>query len=320
LSRVLLLPGMEFRKADGPLARELVTWSTNVREKQGFIATHMIVVDQAAYFAGLDARLRALGGAIRDRQDNDHLDLDGLTRQVLIALTLCGRCVWEIGGNFTFVHSGRAARYRPAAYSHRDTQRTSPMFRYSAPAEWFLNIGPKPLRVLCTQLDRYYRSGVWWVDRLSVALGYLWSALTASHPELSFVALCMALEALTSTSQNEITHTLAERCAVLTCTSGSKRIALYREIKDLYGMRSRIVHGRSAPSKGRTLNWETLAITAKISLVPQSALFRMLDVALQVINAALRNRRLLGVLHVKRSEDKASAALNEYFQSLLLCA
>ena len=92
---------------------------------------------------------------------------------------------------------------------------------------------------------------------------------------------------------------------------------MYEEVKDLYAIRSKIVHGRSAPRKG-AMTWETLAITAKISLVPRSTLFKMLAVTVQVINAVLGRPKLREILHVKRSEDKASEAISEYFQSLLL--
>lgn len=92
---------------------------------------------------------------------------------------------------------------------------------------------------------------------------------------------------------------------------------MYDEVKELYNLRSKIVHGRSAPRKG-PVNWETLAITAKWSIVPKTSILRMLAVAIQVVNAVLNRPKLLDILHVRRSEEKASDALNEYFQSLLL--
>lgn len=127
----------------------------------------------------------------------------------------------------------------------------------------------------------------------------------------------MALEAIASTSQNEITHILAERCAVLVHLPGQERVEMYGEIKELYALRSRIVHGRSAPRKG-PMNWETLAITAKKSLVPRSQVRRMLAVTLQILNSVLYRPRLLELLHVRRSEEKASKALDKYFLDLLM--
>ena len=315
LTRASLLSGVSLRRASGPLAREIKERSKSFPVKPNFIATHLIVVDQNAYFEGLDRRL-ATTGATRDKEAFAHVDLDGISRQVLIALTLCSRCVWEVGGHHT-IDNSVPQRPSTTGYSHRDTVQVSNLLRYSTPDGWFVDLHSRDLRVACELLDCYYRSGTWWSDRLSVALGHLWSALTTSHPELSFVALCMALEAIASTSQNEISHILAERCAVLVHAKGEARVQMYKEVKDLYKLRSKIVHGRSTPRKG-LMNWESLAITAKISLVPRSSIFRMLAVAIQVINAALGHSSLLAILHVRRSEEKASAAVDEYFQNLLL--
>jgi len=166
-------------------------------------------------------------------------------------------------------------------------------------------------------LDRYYRTGIWWNDRLSVALGYLWSALTTSHPELSFTALCMALEAITTSANTEVTHILAERCALLARKTVSSRQAAYAELKQLYALRSKIVHGRSAPRKG-SMTWETLAISAKYSMVPRAQVFCLLAYVIDVINGVLGNRALLKILYTKQSEDAESKAIDEYFQRLLL--
>lgn len=315
-ARASLHSGVSIRKAEGPLARKVAERSKTLPVAPGFVPTHLIVIDQNAYFEGLDERLLA-AGATRDKGEHSHVDLDGLKRQVLIAITLRGRCVWEVGDHHTFDYSDPDFPYSSAGYSHHDTQRVSSLLRYSAPDGWFVDVRSGELRAACNQLDCYYRSGTWWVDRLSVALGYLWSGLTTSHPELSFLALCMALEAIGSTSHNEISHILAERCAVLTEASGKNRLLMYDEVKDLYALRSKIVHGRSTPRRG-PMNWETLAITAKQSLVPRSARFRMLAVTIRVINAVLGKSELLDILHVRRSEEKASEALNEYFQSSLL--
>ena len=92
---------------------------------------------------------------------------------------------------------------------------------------------------------------------------------------------------------------------------------MYAQIKDLYALRSKIVHGRSEPRKG-PMNWETLAITAKQSLVPRSEIVKLLAVTIQVLKSVLARPQLLELLHVKRSEDKASEAMNQFFLHLLL--
>ena len=315
-SRATLQPGVSLHRAVGPLARKVAECAKFLPIRPGFVSTHLIIVDQSEYLTALDKRLVA-AGTERVKPKSEFIDLHGITRQVLIAVTLLGRGAWTFGGNHMFDHSDPSLPYASAGYSHRPTEGVGALLRYSATSGWFVNIRARDLRTTCEQLDRYYRHGSWWVDRLSVALGYLWSGLTSPHPELAFVAFCTSLEAIASTSQNEITHILAERCAVLVHRPGLERVAMYAQIKDLYALRSKIVHGRSAPRKG-PVNWETLAITAKQSLVPRSEVVKLLGVTIQVLNSVLARPQLLELLHVRRSEEKASEAMNHYFLHLLL--
>lgn len=315
-TRAALQTGVSLRRATGPLGRQVAERTKTHPVQPGFAATHLIVVDQADYFQGLDARLAAEGGT-RDVGDFSHIDLDGIARQVLISITLLSHCTWQVGGTYTFDYPDSDFPYRSGGYSHRETVSVAQAFRYSAASGWFRDLKASELRRKCVQLDCYYRSGTWWFDRLSVALGYLWSGLTTTHSELAFVSFCMALEAIASTSNNEITHILAERCALLTESDLEHRLRAYSEVKDLYELRSKIVHGRSAPKKG-PITSESLAITAKLSVVPHSELLRILAYVVAVINGVLRRPELMALLHVKRSEENASKALHEYFQRLLL--
>lgn len=56
---------------------------------------------------------------------------------------------------------------------------------------------------------------------------------------------CSALEALVSTSQQELSHQVSERVAALLVGPGQKRIKLYKRVKKAYGFRSKTVHGAS---------------------------------------------------------------------------
>lgn len=315
--RARLFEGVSIQTATGPLARKVNTRTKSLPVQPGFLATHLIVIEQTAYLAALDHRLKA-ADAGREKHDLEIIDTGGICRQVLMSITLLSRCAWSVGGTHTFDNSDPGFPYSSAGYSHKPTESVAGLLRHLPSPELLSDITAKELRVSCQALDCYYRTGSWWVDRLSVALGYVWSGVTSQHPELAFVAFCMALESIASTAQNEITHILAERCSVLCHPPGQARLDFYAQVKDLYGLRSKIVHGRSAPRKG-PINWETLAITAKMSLVPRSQVLRMLAVTTQVIVAVMSRPRLLEILHVKRSEEGASEAMHEYFLRLLLC-
>lgn len=313
---VSVIPGVSLRQRAGPIGRLIDSRASKLPVAPGFLATHLIVIDEREYLTHLDSRLRSQGRR-RDPHPFSSLDIDGLGRQILMALTLGGRLSWEIGGHHTFEARGQGRAYSGGSYAHRPTIGVSGLLRYSTPHGWATNVPPARLRVTSLRLDPYYRSGVWWVDRLSAALGYLWSSLTTSHPELAFSGMCMALEALVTTGQTEITHTLAERCAILSRTKHVDRVTMYQEVKQLYSLRSKIVHGRSASGKG-TITMESLSITAKHSMVPRSMLFRMLSATIDVINSVLSSRGLLTVLQTRRSEGKASEAIDAFFQSMLL--
>ena len=56
---------------------------------------------------------------------------------------------------------------------------------------------------------------------------------------------CSGLEALVSTAQQELSHQVSERVAVLLAGSVRQRLQIYRTVKQAYGYRSKAVHGAS---------------------------------------------------------------------------
>lgn len=309
--RAQLIPGVRLQRYTGAMAQQIDDFFERSRNRSGVLPTHLIVVDQSLYFEKLDERLRAEG---KDRAIN-YLDMPGITRQVLICATLLGRLTWTVAGSHTFKPlPGR--RVRHASYSSGLKWSVWPLLRGSSEG-WYSEVRPARLRAITTQLDLYYRTGNYWVDRLGVALGYLWSAMTSPHPELVFAALCMALEAIATTQRSEITHILAERCAILAAHGPQSRTQVYAQVKRLYDVRSKIVHGGSAPRRG-PVTWESLAITAKSSMVPRTKLLEMFALTLDVINGVLRAPALLKILHTEGNEETAGRAIDAHFQSILL--
>ena len=120
-SRATLLPGVFLQKAVGPLARKVADRSKSLPVTSGFVATHLILIEQNAYFEALDERLR-LAGTSREKGNYSNVDFDGLIRQVLIAVTLRSRCEWRVGGHHTYDNSDADFPYRTNGYSHRFTE------------------------------------------------------------------------------------------------------------------------------------------------------------------------------------------------------
>jgi len=67
--------------------------------------------------------------------------------------------------------------------------------------------------------------------------------LYAFNVSMRFLQEAIALEALCSASDTEVTHRVAMTCAILIGTEPEQRKMLYKEAKRLYGIRSRIIHG-----------------------------------------------------------------------------
>jgi Apea-like HEPN len=81
----------------------------------------------------------------------------------------------------------------------------------------------------------------------------------------------MALEALLGDGGAEITHKLAQRSAALVSRSRAQRLTEYGVVKDLYRIRSKLVHGSAQTKKG-VVTWDSLHISAKRANVPVSKL------------------------------------------------
>ena len=317
-----LLPGISIKAYSGRLAKKIDKMiKTGPFFHLGFAPSHLVLIDETTYLKALDSRLITEGASPRPpppMSEHNFLDISAIKRQVLIATTLVGQLTWQVGGHYTFDNSDTHFPYRLNGYSPAPTVQVFMPLLQAAPHDWSNDIRTYSLRSTVSQLDCYYRTGSWWADRLSVALGYLWSTLTTTHIELSFVALCMALEAIATSANTEVTHILAERCALLARNTMPERQIAYTEIKKLYSTRSKIVHGRSAPKKG-LMTWESLAITAKQSMVSLTDLFQLLSYVIDVINGALRSQELLKILHnTKLNIDAEVKAVDVYFLSLLL--
>lgn len=82
---------------------------------------------------------------------------------------------------------------------------------------------------------------------LSTALEALWRALVEESVEVRYLLLWVVLEALFGPAEGrEVSYRLAQRIALFTSQDAEKREARSRRLRDLYRIRSQIVHGRRA--------------------------------------------------------------------------
>lgn len=80
-------------------------------------------------------------------------------------------------------------------------------------------------------------------SRIGRSLSYINSARKEQNPALKIAHYCIALEALFSTDNSELTHKLSERVAIFLIDYDLKPIDTYNEIRSYYKIRSSIMHG-----------------------------------------------------------------------------
>ncbi len=83
-------------------------------------------------------------------------------------------------------------------------------------------------------------------ERIKTAIEWNFESVTNENDTFAFIQACIGLEALLGdeNSQEDLTNTLADRCAYLIGQSISERKKLKNDFKVLYRIRSKLVHGR----------------------------------------------------------------------------
>lgn len=317
ISRLSVLPGVKLIRLSGELKEKINTFSNKLPREQGFAPNYAVLIDESSYKDELVKRIKTGGSVVPAKI---MIEPSSITKQVVISLILAGRVSFKFRGvfNLKIKSQGKKKSYTIASYSHGQLQELSNSMQAallsgtgnSAPLK------PKTIIKFALILDRYYRSGLWWNDRLSMSLAYIWDALCSPAPQQSFIGLTNALEALISTTTQEITHILAERIALITESTPSKRKTKYNQVKDLYKIRSKIVHGSVFMKKGSQTT-ESLVISPKFSNVPLSMMTEITEVTFSLVIAVLSNPNFLSLIQVKRNEQKICEDVNNYFTDKL---
>ena len=85
-------------------------------------------------------------------------------------------------------------------------------------------------------------------EPLKTAIEWAFDSLTNDNDTVAFIQACIGLEAILgdNNTMENLTNTLADRCAYLLGDSISARKRIRKDFKKLYGIRSKVVHGRKA--------------------------------------------------------------------------
>ncbi len=75
------------------------------------------------------------------------------------------------------------------------------------------------------------------------AIFFIGLARSASDLAIKITLYCSAFETLLSTAQTELAHQLSERISFFLASNKSERHQIYKDVKEAYSVRSKIVHG-----------------------------------------------------------------------------
>jgi len=116
---------------------------------------------------------------------------------------------------------------------------------------------------LTTKMDEVYSAGGDEAEAypaIRTALNAIRLGAYAFNTSMRFLQEAIALESLCSTDNSEVTHRVAVTCALCLGSNREERKEIYRHAKDLYAIRSRVVHG-----SGRRVRREELIRAEKLS-------------------------------------------------------
>jgi hypothetical protein len=99
------------------------------------------------------------------------------------------------------------------------------------------------------------------------------AARTSAKLSVKIANYCTALEALLSTSPNELTYRLSQRVAWLLGKSVEDRHKLFEQVKDAYEFRSKVVHGSYSSEK--KLNKDLLPAVRACDTILRAVLLRV---------------------------------------------
>lgn len=289
--------------------------------KDKFEPNFLVQIDEQKFIEALFERLRVQG------HDPDKLipaDFEGrmpliaedLLRWVLMCLSLCRTFdITTPAARYLFQHGSKPGGliYFGCTATHAGYDRS--MFtRVPHHAGTAGPLDLDELNRIATTIEPYYQPVIWRHDPVSVALSCFWAFLFSRFPDQAYTSLVTILETLLSTGTAEIAHQVSERVAVLIGNSSSERLDIYRTIKKLYDLRSRISHGDLELKKG-PIRWNSTIISAKRTIVSIPTLTELARYATAVLCGVLQSAEIMSAMDKKRDDRKKS--LDEFFLTRL---
>lgn len=106
-------------------------------------------------------------------------------------------------------------------------------------------------------ITKLYTKNDTYSSAIKSAIEWAFDANLSDNQTVSFVQTCIGLEAILGedTGEEPLTATLADRCAYLLGKDPEKRKKIREKFKELYRLRSKVVHGRAVRLKHNEVNY-----------------------------------------------------------------
>lgn len=327
-TRWSLFDGLEIFELTKDAKNYFSTWLNKLHGMgDRFGPSHGILVEPLAYRAGLGNRMASEGKELPppihvfeklSEGQNALVQTDtlSLARMIVVSAWLLRGVRFAMSTSFSGQFDNNGI-FKGGSHANKPVERT--LWRPYSPAGSLpdTRLTRNEFVSVLGLLEPYYRPYTWTHDRLAVALASLWGAVTSNNPTHSLIGLVTALEAVVSTDVVEMTHQVAERTAILAGTSAQERVEIFDAVRDVYKLRSSIVHGSAKSPKG-LITLESTISSPKHSMVSSSALTKLSYLNCRLILAALRDSEYMYIVRMTKDEDKQSKKLRDLFRRRLL--
>jgi hypothetical protein len=329
-----LLPGIWLEQIGKKLAHILYQDLTMMkRNRSAFLPNYAVIIEPVIYDQGICSRILAAGNTIpphpfqspaylatmsAEKKAIDRIEPAHVARMVLINLIIHNGMMYKIAENFQCEFSEPRTFTVGTGYGIAAKVLEEGDQQSGLPAEGLASFNRERFVKTLNVIEPYYRPYIWSMDRMSLALSSMADAFKANSSLQTYMSLSIVLEALLSTNPMEIPLQIAERGAMLLARKGTKRIELYAEIKKLYNVWSKIVHGRHQDLKGRA-TFDTLLMSPKLNNAPRPQLIRLTTICLTLVRTLLLDDDYMSLISASGNEDTISRSVDKHFLKLLLC-
>ena len=171
----------------------------------------------------------------------------------------------------------------------------------------------KKLKKIASLINRYFRPYTWFYDRVAFALISFWNSFFSFSSEQAFLSLFASIEALLTSKKDDISRQVMDRYPIILGAAKSKHQFYGQQIKELYDIRSRIIHGNAKLRKGAAR--EQFYMSVPYSHIPHDQFWLLYEFTQKLLLKVLFNEKYFEIVSKVRSETTTDKHVQAYFNS-----